>query len=118
MERGLAGSLRRFLEVVSGLGVEQVGGRHVGQRLRRDHRCRRELPGRLAVQVERAELGVSMLQREREHGSQASGQRPRRESREPVLSSEVRHRHGFAGPVGQHARPLAQLGLQLLEAHR
>ena len=102
----------------AGLGVEQVGGRDVRQRLGRAHVVRVELAGGVAVQVERAEPALAVAQREREHRGQPGRPGRRGEHREPIVGVQVGDRHGLPGFVRHQARALADLGLQLLEAQR
>jgi hypothetical protein len=65
-----------------------------------------------------AEPVVSTPQWEREHRLQTDLERSLHEAREPLFVPQIGHRDGFAGPVRDHARPLAQFGLQLLETQR
>ena len=83
--------------LVASLGIEQVGGRDVGQRLRRAHVVRVELAGRVAVQIERAEPAVAVAQREREHRGQPGRERGRGERRESIVGAEVGDGDGLPG---------------------
>src|SRR6187200_447414 len=63
------------------LGVQQVRGRYVGQRLRSLHVMGVEVTGCLPIEVERAELPVLLTQREGEDGGETGRQRPGSEGR-------------------------------------
>ena len=90
----------------------------IGQRLCRVQGVGVQRPGGVAVEVERAELFVTMTQREREDRVQPDVERAGDELREPRLGLEVRHRDGCARAVRLQAGPVAELGLQLLEPQR
>ena len=115
VQGGVARSLRRVQQVRSSLSVEQVCGGDVGQCLRVCHCLVRQSPRRVPVQVERAELGVTVAEREREHCRQPGDQRPGREVGEPGLAPQVRHRDRLTRVVRGEAGALTQFGLQLLE---
>jgi hypothetical protein len=87
VEGGVARLLRRVQQVRPSLRVEQVRGGDVGQRLRVCHGLVRQRPWRVPVQVERAELGVTVAEREGEHCRQPGDQRPGSEVGEPGLAS-------------------------------
>jgi hypothetical protein len=114
----LAGLVRRAPEVGPGLGVQEVGGCHVGQRLGRSHGAGVQRPRCVPVQVERSERCVAVAEGEREHRQQPGAERPPGEFGKAALVSQVGHRHRRARLEGLDARPFAELGLELLEEER
>ena len=71
------------------------------------------MPGRVAVEVERAEPTVAVAQREGEHRRQPASSAAGANCGNRSSVAQVRHRDGLPGPVRRQARPLAELGLQL-----
>ncbi|MCC5947167.1 MAG: hypothetical protein JJT89_01815 [Nitriliruptoraceae bacterium] len=106
------------LRVLTSLGVDQVGGRDVGQRLRGLHGVGIEAPGRLAVQVQRTEAMFALVQWEGEDRAETSLDRRRGEGREPRVARHVVHPHRRPGVERQHAWPLPDVRLETLVAHR
>lgn len=118
VERHLEGPVGRLSQVGPCLRVEQIGGRDIGQRLGRAHGGGVQRSGGVSVQVERSQLCVPVAQREGEHRDQPRLERAAGEVRESTVTTEVGDRDGFARPVRHEARPLPELGLQLLEQQR
>ena len=102
--------------VPAGLGIEQVGRRHVSQGLGRGQVPLIEGAGGVSVEIQRAESPVVVAQREGEHRGQAGFDRLRREPGEPVVGPQVWHDDALAGVIRQGARAFADLGLQPLVA--
>ena len=76
VDRPLVRAIRRVLEIGPGLGVDQIGGRYVGQCLGRGElrgaQCARGVP----VQIESTEPLEALTEREGEHGGQTDLHRP------------------------------------------
>ncbi len=110
--------LGRILQRRAGLGVGEIGRRHVRQRLGRFHVTRCERSRRGTVEIERTELAVQIAQREGEHRAQAGFERSRAEFLVHVGVTQVRYDDGFPGFVGMQAGSLAEFGLQPHETQR
>ena len=87
--------------------IEQIGGRDIGQRLRRTHARGAQRARGGPVEVERSHPFLAVVQREREHPRETLLDRTRREVREPVLFVEVRNRDGATCVVRLETRSLA-----------
>ena len=103
-------------QVGPGLGVDQVRGGHIGQRLRRQHVLAVQWTGCGPVQVQSSKLLVPMVEREGEDGRQPGLDRSRAKNPETIRPGQIGHGNRFAGAVGGQTRSFAQLGLQLLVA--
>ncbi len=118
VQRRFARAVCGVLEVLPRLGVEQVRGGDVGERLGCAHGTRGERPRRIAVEVERPKTHVVVIEREREHGRQPVRKRPWREGRELLIAAQIRDRDGQARVVGSEARSLVKFGLQPFKDQR
>src|SRR5680860_865425 len=96
------------------LGVEQICGRHIGQRLRCGHVPLVEGTSRRAVKAEGPQATPLVAEWEREDRYQSYGERTLRESGEAVVLGQVRNRDRFASFVGCDTWPLGERGLQRL----
>ncbi len=115
VEGTVPGLLRGELEIGSCLGVGEVDGGDIGQRMGRLHRLGVHRAGRLTVQIKSAQPVILVAEREAEHRPQALVERPTGEAGERLFQPEVGDGHGLARAVRRDARPLSQLGLQLHE---
>ena len=118
VDRRLVGPFGGVLEIGAGPGVVEIGGGHVGQRLRRRHVVVVQLARRVAVEVESTELAVALAQREGEHRRQPGLDGSGAEDLETILVAEIGHGDGVARPVGGEAGTLVQFGLELFVAQR
>ena len=105
----------RVVQVFPRLGVVQVRGRDVRQRLRALHRRRIEPSATVSVQIEGTELLVAVAQRKGEDSREACLQGSRRKPGEAHVPTQIRDRDGMTGFVRLQARPLTELRLQPLE---
>jgi hypothetical protein len=85
MQRRLARLIRGVLQVRARLRVDQIRRGDISERLSCAHEFGGELPRSAAVEVERSEAQVIVIQWKGEHRCQPGGQRSRRESRKSIL---------------------------------
>ena len=116
VQRAVPQAVGRLAGLGPSLGVQQVRGRYVGQRLRGLHVLGVEGTGGLPIEVERAELPVLLTEREGEDSGKAGRQRPGRERGKPGVEPQVGDCYRLAALVRRDARPLGHLGLQHLIA--
>ena len=76
VQRAAAELVRGLLGVLTGLRVDQVGGGDVGQDLRGGEVALVQQAGAVAVEVQRTESALAVVQREGEHRGQAGSHRP------------------------------------------
>src|SRR3954466_7613991 len=100
---------------LASLRVDQVRGRDVGQRLRRNHVLRVEITLGVPVQVQGAQPAGAMVEREGENGGQPALRTGGRELREPAVRSQSRDGHGLTRAISQNAWPLPTSRLHVLE---
>ncbi len=112
--KGVRGGLR----VVARVGIEQVGRRHVGQRLGRGHVPRPQLAGSVTVEIQRAEAAVPVVQWKREDGGETGGRCGWCEARVAGVAGEIGYQDRTSEVVGREAGAFADIGLQLFEAQR
>lgn len=118
MERDLQCPLGRLEQIRACLGVQKVRGGHVGQRLSRGHRCSVHGAGGASVEVQRAELMVTVAQRKREHRREPLFHRTQREPWKPNLCSQVRYGERLTRLISGDTRTLPQRRLDLLKPQR
>ena len=108
VKRGLASLVGGRLEVGARLGVEQVRGGDVRQRLGRVHDLRKTAPG--CRDRDRAPRAASALWQSGNVNTAAMPALHRLggELRKPALGPQIRHRHRLAALVGGHTRTFAE----------
>ena len=119
VQRRFARLVRGILEIGARLRVDQIRRRDVRQRLRCDHRLRATAAPRVSRYRSSAPSCTSSWRNGNVNTAASPDSSARgANAREAILESQIRDRDARPGVVGRKARPLAQLGLQLLIAQR